>query len=124
MDRVMRVGEDADIGGEETDDADRNGGAEVLAHHAGSISVPARKVSMIAPNPARKFTHSVSGRPIALPASAPTMISISATETATRIETIAATSARPIHKADCSQTCPIDASPPLTRQSASGRQNG
>ena len=55
---------------------------------------------MIAPNPARKFTQSVSGRPIALPASAPTTISISATETATRIETIEAISARPIHKAD------------------------
>jgi hypothetical protein len=41
-------------------------------------------------------------RPIVLPASAPTMISISATETATRIETIEANSARPIHKADCS----------------------
>ena len=33
-DRVMRVGEDADIGGEEADDADGHGGTEMFAHHA------------------------------------------------------------------------------------------
>ena len=35
MDRVMGVGEHAEIGGEKADDADRYGGAEVPAHHAG-----------------------------------------------------------------------------------------
>jgi hypothetical protein len=51
-----------------------------------SISVPARKVSMMAPKPARKFTHGTSSRPMALPAKAPTTISTSATDMAMRIE--------------------------------------
>ena len=58
----------------------------------------------MAPKPARKLTHSVSVRPMTLPATAPTMISISATEMATRIEMIDAASARPSHSADASQT--------------------
>ena len=37
----------------------------------GSISVPAKKVNKIAPNPARKFTQSVMCRPSVLPAIAP-----------------------------------------------------
>ena len=73
----------------------------------GSISAPARKVSRIAPNPARKFTQGASGSPTMLPATAPTTISIRATEIATQTETIEATSARPIHSADASQTLSI-----------------
>ena len=71
---------------------------------SGSISVPARNVNMIAPNPARKFTHCVISRPITLPAMAPTTISMSATETATRIEMMDARSASPIQTAEASQT--------------------
>jgi hypothetical protein len=69
-----------------------------------SISVPARNVSMIAPNPARKFTHCVISRPITLPATAPTMISTSATDIATRMEMMEASSASPIQTAEASQT--------------------
>ena len=74
---------------------------------SGSISVPARNVNMIAPNPARKFTHCVISRPITLPAMAPTTISMSATETATRIEMMDASSASPIQTAEASQTFPL-----------------
>src|SRR5882762_4524211 len=68
-----------------------------------SISVPARKVRRIAPKPARKFTHSVRWRPIVLPATAPTMISMRATEIATRMDMIEAARARPSHTAEASQ---------------------
>ena len=65
----------------------------------------------MAPKPARKFTQGVSGSATMLPATAPTMISISATEIATRIETIEATSASPIQSADASQTLSIEPPP-------------
>ena len=51
---------------------------------------------MIAPKPARKLTHGVISSPMMLPAIAPTMISMSATEIATRIEMMEAASARPM----------------------------
>src|SRR3546814_8938445 len=72
-----------------------------------SISVPARKVSRIAPKPARKLTQSVRSSPMTLPATAPTMISMRATETATRIEMIEASRARPSQTADASHTFSI-----------------
>ena len=59
---------------------------------------------MMAPKPARKFTQGVMSRPMALPATAPTMISTSATDMATRIEMIEASSASPIQSAEASQT--------------------
>ena len=58
---------------------------------------------MIAPKPARKLTQGVRSSPKALPAMAPTMISISATEIETRIEIMEAASAKPIHRDDASQ---------------------
>src|SRR5258706_10243257 len=58
----------------------------------------------MAPNPARKFTQSVSARGRRFPATAPTTISIRATDIAARIEIIAATRAKPNHKADASKT--------------------
>jgi len=69
-----------------------------------SISVPARKVSRIAPNPARKLTQGVISSPIVLPAIAPTMISMSATDIATRMEMMDAASASASHTDDASQT--------------------
>ena len=60
---------------------------------------------MIAPKPARKLTQGVISSPMVLPATAPTMISISATEIATRIEMIEAASASratPMKQAKCS----------------------
>src|SRR5258707_5296179 len=72
-----------------------------------SISVPARKVSRMAPKPARKFTHSVRCRPMTLPATAPTTISTRAMDIATRIEMIEASKARPSQTADANQTFSI-----------------
>ena len=72
-----------------------------------SISVPARKVSRMAPNPARKLTQSVIVSPTMFPATAPTMISISATDIAMRIEITEASKARPSHRADAIHTYPI-----------------
>src|SRR6266478_3174408 len=78
--------------------------AACLRMTRGSISVPAKKVRRMAPNPARKFTQSVSARGRRFPATAPTTISIRATDIAARIEIIAATRAKPNHKADASKT--------------------
>src|SRR6266850_3669602 len=78
--------------------------AACLRMTRGSISVPARKVRRMAPNPARKFTQSVSARGSRFPATAPTTISINATEIATRMDMIAATKAKPNHNADASRT--------------------
>jgi hypothetical protein len=79
---------------------------------SGSISAPARKVRRMAPKPARKLTQGASGRPTRLPATAPTTISVRATEIATHIESTDAISAKPIHKADASQTLSMPSSMP------------
>ena len=76
-----------------------------------SISVPARKVSRMAPKPARKFTQGVISRPMVLPAMAPTTISMSATEMATRMEIIDAASASASQTDEASQTlCMLNSS--------------
>src|SRR5215469_4549648 len=69
-----------------------------------SISTPARKVSRIAPKPASQLIHSDICRWIRLPAIAPTTISVSATETASRTDSTAAASARPTQRAVISHT--------------------
>src|ERR1700724_1001261 len=69
-----------------------------------SISAPARKVSRVAAKPASKLTQGASGRPMRLPAKAPTTISTNATDIETQIDSTEATSASPIHREDASQT--------------------
>src|ERR1700694_5182653 len=71
---------------------------------AWSISTPARKVRRIAPNPASQLIQSLSSRWRRLPAMAPTMISVSATETVNQTDNTDAASARPIHNPAISQT--------------------
>src|SRR5437868_9218441 len=66
--------------------------------------MPARKVSRIAPNPASQLTQSVSCKCSRLPAMAPTMISVRATEIVSQTDSTEAASARPIHNAAISQT--------------------
>jgi hypothetical protein len=58
----------------------------------------------MAPNPARKLTQGVISSPIVLPAIAPTMISMSATDMATLIEMMDANSASASQTDDASQT--------------------
>ncbi len=69
----------------------------------GSISAPARKVSVIDPTPARKVVNAVSwtspDMPGRLPASAPTRISARATAMPARMLMSDAISASPIHTA-------------------------
>jgi transporter family protein len=90
-----------------------------------SISLPARKVSRIAPKPARKFTHSLSWSPMVLPATAPTMISTNATDIATRIEMIEASSASPSQTAETSHTFSIARSfLRRTSRRSGGREDG
>src|SRR6266567_5657131 len=71
---------------------------------AASISTPARKVKRIAPNPASQLIQSLSCRWRRLPAMAPTMISVNATETVSQTDNTDAASANPIHNAAISQT--------------------
>jgi hypothetical protein len=66
---------------------------------SGSISAPARKVSKPEPNVARKSIQGVVCRPAKLPPRMPKPISMSATETPTRIDTRLAASAIAIHAA-------------------------
>ncbi len=80
---------------------------------SGSISAPARKVSRMAPKPARKLTQGASGRPMMLPATAPTTISVSATDIPTQIDNMDAASASPIQSADANQTEAIAFSSPF-----------
>src|SRR6516165_10888267 len=72
---------------------------------ARSISTPARNVSRIAPNPASQLIQSLSCRWMRLPATAPTTISVNATETVSQTDSTDATNASPIHSAAISQTC-------------------
>src|SRR5215831_4109090 len=72
---------------------------------ARSISTPARNVSRIAPNPASQLIQSLSCRWMRLPATAPTTISVNATETVSQTDSTDATNASPIHSAVISQTC-------------------
>ena len=67
----------------------------------GSISAPARKVSRMAPKPARKLTQGASGRPMRLPATAPTTISTSATEIATQIDSHRCDESKPDPQGRC-----------------------
>src|SRR5215472_10105736 len=72
---------------------------------ARSISTPARNVSRIAPNPASQLIQSLSCRWMRLPATAPTTISVNATETVSQTDSTDAANASPIHSAASSQTC-------------------
>ena len=82
-------------------------GQNFLRTTTASISVPARKVSRMAPKPARKLTQGARVKPTRLPATAPTTISTSATDIATQIEMTDASSASPTHSAEASQTLSI-----------------
>jgi len=66
---------------------------------SGSISAPARKVSRPEPKVARKSIQGVVCSPAKLPPMMPNAISISATDTPTRIETRLAARAIPIQAA-------------------------
>src|SRR5215475_11163727 len=89
---------------------------------ARSISTPARNVSRIAPNPATQLIQSLSCRWMRLPATAPTTISVNATETVSQTDRTDATNASPIHSAVISQTCFHDSplSSPVARDRCYG----
>ena len=79
----------------------------------GSISAPARKVSRMAPKPARKLTHGANGRPIDVAGDrADHDLDQGDRDRRPETEIIEAISASPSHKAEASQTFSMISSMP------------